>query len=161
MHRLLERSRALARDVSRPVDALRRSAPHVFVLDPSVASIAAARDAYEHGDLRARLAKYHADVDGAFWGWNRAWLDPEFRRWNLDAYLPRITVPTLIIQGRDDQYGTLAQVDAIERQLGGPHETLIVDGAGHAPFRDQPALVHARISDFVRRQGPSGSRDHT
>jgi len=136
-------------------------APHVFVEDLSVASIAAARDAYEHGDLRARLAKYHADVDGAFWGWNRAWLDPEFRRWNLEAYLPRITVPTLIIQGRDDQYGTLAQVDAIERQLGGPHETLIVDGAGHAPFRDQPALVHARISDFVRRQGPSGSRDHT
>ena len=126
-------------------------APHVFVEDISVASIAAARDAYEHGDLRARLAKYHADVDGAFWGWNRAWLDPEFRRWNLEAYLPRITAPTLIVQGSADQYGTLAQVEAIERQLGGPHETLIVEGAGHAPFRDQPALVHARIAEFVLR----------
>ena len=136
-------------------------APHVFVEDISVTSIAAARDAYEHGDLRARLAKYHADVDGAVWGWNRAWLDPEFRAWNLEHYLPRITAPTLIIQGRDDQYGTLAQVEAIERQLGGPHETLIVDGAGHAPFRDQPALVREAISDFVRRQVPSGSRDHT
>ena len=136
-------------------------APHVFVEDISVASIAAARDAYEHGDLRARLAKYHADVDGAFWGWNRAWLDPEFRRWNLEAYLPRITAPTLIVQGSADQYGTLAQVEAIERQLGGPHETLIVEGAGHAPFRDQPALVHERISDFVRRRAPSGSRGHT
>ncbi|MBV8761798.1 MAG: alpha/beta hydrolase [Deltaproteobacteria bacterium] len=126
-------------------------APHVFVEDISVASIAAARDAYEHGDLRARLAKYHADVDGAFWGWNRAWLDPGFRAWNLEAFLPRITAPTLIVQGSADQYGTLAQVEAIERQLGGPHETLIVEGAGHAPFRDQPALVHARIADFVLR----------
>lgn len=126
-------------------------APHVFVEDVSVASIAAARDAYEHGDLRVRLAKYHADVDGAFWGWNRAWLDPGFRTWNLEAYLPRITAPTLIVQGSADQYGTLAQVEAIERQLGGPHETLLVEGAGHAPFRDQPALVHARIADFVLR----------
>jgi pimeloyl-ACP methyl ester carboxylesterase len=116
-------------------------APHVFVEDVSVASIAAARDAYEHGDLRARLAKYHDDVDGAFWGWNRAWLDPGFRAWNLEAYLPRIRVPTLVVQGSADQYGTLAQVDAIERQLAGPVETLIVDGAGHAPIR---VLRHAR-----------------
>jgi pimeloyl-ACP methyl ester carboxylesterase len=125
-------------------------APHVFVEDISVQSIAAARDAYEHGDLRARLARYHDDVDGAFWGWNRAWLDPAFRRWNLEAYLPRITVPTLVVQGTADQYGTLAQVDAIERQLAGPVETLLVEGAGHSPFRDQPALVHARIADFIR-----------
>jgi pimeloyl-ACP methyl ester carboxylesterase len=128
-------------------------APHVFVEDISVQSIAAARDAYEHGDLRARLARYHDDVDGAFWGWNRAWLDPAFRRWNLEAYLPRITVPTLVVQGTADQYGTLAQVDAIERQLAGPVETLLVEGAGHSPFRDQPALVHARIADFIRTGG--------
>jgi pimeloyl-ACP methyl ester carboxylesterase len=134
----------------------------VFVEDISVQSIAAARDAYERGDLRARLAKYHDDVDGAFWGWNRAWLDPEFRRWNLEAYLPRITVPTLVVQGTADQYGTLAQVRAIERQLAGPIETLLVDGAGHAPFRDQPALVHQAISEFVARTpGPSGSRGRT
>ena len=82
-------------------------APHVFVEDISVQSIAAAREAYEHGDLRARLAKYHADVDGAFWGWNGAWLDPGFRSWNLEAYLPRITAPALIVQGTADQYGTL------------------------------------------------------
>lgn len=124
-------------------------APHVFVEDVSVASIAAARDAYEHGDLRARLARYHDDVDGAFWGWNRAWLDPGFRAWNLEAYLPRITAPVLVVQGTADQYGTLAQVEAIERQLAGPVETLLVEGAGHAPFRDDPALVHARIAAFI------------
>jgi len=126
-------------------------APHVFVEDLSVASIAAAAEAYRHGDLRARLAKYHDDVDGAFWGWNRAWLDPGFRTWNLEAYLPRITAPTLVVQGTADQYGTLAQVRAIERQLAGPVETMLVAGAGHAPFRDQPAAVHARIAEFVLR----------
>lgn len=126
-------------------------APHVFVEDISVSSIAAAREAYEHGDLRARLAKYHDDVDGAFWGWNRAWLDPAFRAWNLEAYLPKITAPVLVVQGTGDQYGTLAQVEAIERQLAGPVETMLVAGAGHSPFRDQPALVHAGIAAFVRR----------
>lgn len=126
-------------------------APHVFVEDVSIASIAAAREAYEHGDLRARLGKYHADVDGAFWGWNRAWLDPGFRSWNLEAYLPRVTAPTLIIQGTADPYGTLAQVRAIERQLAGPVETLLVEGAGHAAFRDAPDLVHARIAELVAR----------
>ena len=124
-------------------------APHVFVEDVSVASIARAADAYRTGDLRAKLARYHADVDGAFWGWNRAWLDPAFRRWNLEAYLPRITAPVLVVQGRADEYGTLAQVDAIARQAGGPVETLLVDDAGHAPFRDAPDLVNARIAAFA------------
>jgi len=127
-------------------------APHVFVEDISVQSIAAARDAYEHGDLRERLAKYHADVDGAFWGWNRAWLDPGFRSWNLEAYLPRITAPTLVVQGSADQYGTLAQVRAIERQLAGPVETMLVEGAGHAPFRDAQDLVATRIAQFLEQQ---------
>lgn len=128
-------------------------APHVFVEDVSVQSIAAARDAYEHGDLRARLARYHADVDGAFWGWNRAWLDPGFRAWNLEAYLPGITAAVLIVQGTADPYGTLAQVHAIERQVAGPVETMLVEGAGHAPFRDAPDRVHARIAQFVARIG--------
>jgi pimeloyl-ACP methyl ester carboxylesterase len=141
-------------------------APHVFVEDVSVESIAAAREAYEHGDLRARLAKYHDDVEGAFWGWNRAWLDPGFRSWNLEAYLPRITAPVLIVQGTADQYGTLAQVRAIERQVAGPAETVLVEGAGHAPFRDAPDAVTARIARFLeltpsRTPGPSGSRDRT
>ncbi len=125
-------------------------APHVFVEDLSVASIGAARVAYLEGDLRARLARHHADVDGAFWGWNRAWLDPGFRAWNLEAFLPAIRVPTLVIQGKDDAYGTLAQVAAIARGLGGPITTAILDACGHAPHRDQPAATLAAIAAYSR-----------
>ena len=127
-------------------------APHVFVEDVSVTSIAAAALAYRSGDLRAKLARHHADVDGAFWGWNGAWLDPGFRAWNLEAFLPAITAPALIVQGAHDEYGTGAQVEAIRRGSGGPVEVELVDGAGHAPFRDAPERVHARIAAFVRAQ---------
>jgi pimeloyl-ACP methyl ester carboxylesterase len=132
-------------------------APHVFVEDLSLASIHRAAVEYRTGDLRDRLARHHADVDGAFWGWNRAWLDPDFRRWNLEAFLASIMAPTLIVQGSADEYGTLAQVDAIARQLGGPHETVIVEGAGHAPHRSHPTEVHAAIASFIARtSGTSG-----
>jgi len=127
-------------------------APHVFVEDVSVRSIAAAKVAYETGDLRARLARHHADVDGAFWGWNRAWLDPDFRAWNLEALLPAIRAPILIVQGDADQYGTRAQVEAIARQAGGPVDVAMIADAGHSPFRDAPEAVHARIIAFVRDQ---------
>ena len=131
-------------------------APHVFVEDISVASIARAAEAYRAGPLRDALARHHADVDGAFWGWNRAWLDPAFRAWNLERFLPHVTVPVLIVQGAADEYGTLAQVDAIASQVGGPVETLVVAGAGHSPHRTHAAEVHARIAAFViaRRQAP-------
>jgi pimeloyl-ACP methyl ester carboxylesterase len=112
-------------------------AAHVFCEDLSVRSIEAARQAYEQGDLRARLQKHHRDVDGAFWGWNRAWLDPGFRAWNLEEFLPRVQVPTLILQGRDDPYGTLAQVEAIERGLRVDTTALILASCGHAPHRER------------------------
>jgi pimeloyl-ACP methyl ester carboxylesterase len=133
-----------------PVKALVLIAPHVFVEDISVESIAKAADAYRTTDLPERLARHHTDVEGAFWGWNRAWLDPAFRKWNLEAFLPRITAPTLIVQGAADEYGTMAQVEAIARQLDGPCEQLIVPGAGHAPHRT--AGVPAQIAAFIRRQ---------
>jgi pimeloyl-ACP methyl ester carboxylesterase len=124
-------------------------APHVFVEDLSVTSIAAARDAYVDGDLRERLARHHDDVDGAFWGWNRAWLDPQFRAWNIEASLPRIRAPILVIQGADDPYGTLAQVDAIERQAGAPVTRRILDACGHAPHRDQPEATRAAMLEAI------------
>ena len=132
------------------VQALVLIAPHVFVENISVESIAKAADAYRTTDLREKLARHHADVDGAFWGWNRAWLDPGFRAWNLEAFLPRISAPALVVQGAADEYGTFAQVEAIARQLAGPCEQLIVPGAGHAPHRT--AGVPAQIAAFIRRQ---------
>nr|HEX4318147.1 alpha/beta hydrolase [Kofleriaceae bacterium] len=128
-------------------------APHVFVEDVSVESIARAADAYRDAGsgLRARLAKHHADVDGAFWGWNRAWLDPGFRAWNLEPLLPAIAAPILVVQGERDDYGTRAQVDAIARGAGGRVDVAWIASAGHAPFRDAPAEVIAAIAAFVRR----------
>ncbi len=113
-------------------------APHVFCEDRSVDGIEKARDAYKHGDLRERLAKYHDDVDVAFWGWNRAWLDPGFRAWNIEEYLPRISAPVLVVQGDADPYGTLAQVDAIDRGVPAGITRVILPGVGHAPHRERP-----------------------
>lgn len=125
-------------------------APHVFVEDLSVKSIAEAREAYLHGDLRQRLLRRHGDnVDGAFWGWNRAWLDPGFRAWNLEEYLPRIRVPALVVQGQDDPYGTLAQVESIATKSGGPVSRLVLPRCGHAPHREQTEATVGAVRDFV------------
>jgi pimeloyl-ACP methyl ester carboxylesterase len=108
-------------------------APHFFVEDVSVSSIEAAKTAYETTDLRARLGRYHRDPDNAFRGWNGAWLDPGFRDWRIDTYLPRVTAPLLVLQGEADEYGTAAQLDCAARLAGGAVETMLIPGARHAP----------------------------
>ena len=124
------------------------AAPHILVEDVSVASIAQARQAYLETDLRARLGRYHADPDSAFWGWNDIWLDPAFRRWNLDEYLSRIACPVLAIQGLDDEYGTLAQIRGI-RRLAPQTQLLEIPDCGHSPHKDQPARVIQAVAGFV------------
>lgn len=127
-------------------------APHVFNEDVSVRSIRAAKDAYDHGRLREQLARYHGDnVDGAFWGWNRAWLDPDFLAWNIEEFLPVIQLPLLIIQGEDDEYGTVSQVEAIRAQVAGPAEVLMLPDCHHSPHRDQPQATLDAIAAFVAR----------
>jgi pimeloyl-ACP methyl ester carboxylesterase len=126
-------------------------APHVFVEDVSVASIARARVAFETTDLRERLARHHADPEGAFRGWNDIWLHPDFRAWNIEDVLPAITCPVLAIQGFDDEYGTMAQIDAVARQVRGPVELLRLDRCGHSPHRDQPAAVLEAMTRFLAR----------
>ncbi len=128
-------------------------APHVFVEDLSVASIADAKTKFETTNLPEKLARHHRDAARTFWGWNNIWLHPEFRRWNIEEYLPRITCPILAIQGLDDQYGTMAQVQAIARQSGGPVEILTLAECRHSPQRDQPDAVLAAIARFVKRIG--------
>src|SRR5438876_6825606 len=135
----------------RPVRALIALAPHVFVEDVSIASIQRAKDAYASTSLREKLARYHDEVDSAFFGWNDVWLAPEFRQWNIEPYLDRIRCPVLLIQGRDDEYGTLAQLDAIERRIAGSVERIVLDDCGHSPHRDQPQATLAAITAFVSR----------
>ena len=134
------------------VKALILEAAHVFCEDLSVTSIAAAKKAYEESDLRAKLARYHGDnVEGAFWGWNSAWLDPGFRHWNLERYLPDIRIPALVLQGKDDAYGTPEQVIRIARGLAGPVETHLLVQCGHAPHKEQPDRTLALAVDFLGR----------
>lgn len=132
------------------LDALVLEAPHVFCEDLGVASIAAAREAYVSGDLRAKLSKYHDDVDAAFFGWNRAWLDPKFREWSIERYLPSVTVRTLVIQGEDDAYGTLAQVEAIERDVR-IAKRVVFPKCGHAPHRELPEQTLTAMLAFLKR----------
>jgi len=126
-------------------------APHVFVEDLSVASIAEAKTSFETTDLPEKLARHHRDAARTFWGWNDIWLHPDFRRWNIEEFLPRITRPILAIQGLDDQYGTMAQVQAIVRQSGGPVEILPLAECRHSPQRDQPDATVAAIAKFVKQ----------
>jgi pimeloyl-ACP methyl ester carboxylesterase len=124
-------------------------APHVFVEDICIASIAAAREAFESTDLPERLGKRHRDPRKTFYLWNDVWLDPEFRSWNIEEYLPAIRCPVLAIQGEDDEYGTMAQLDAIARQVKGPCELLKLPGCGHSPQRDRADEVVSAVARFV------------
>ncbi|MCA1825564.1 MAG: alpha/beta fold hydrolase [Myxococcales bacterium] len=129
--------------------ALILEAPHVFTEEGGLASIAKMRELYRTADLREKLARWHADVDAAFNGWNGAWLDPEFRKWNLEEFLPRITAPILIVQGKDDEYGTVKQVEAIEK--GAPDvRSVLLDQCGHSPHRDQPGKTLDAMAGFIR-----------
>jgi pimeloyl-ACP methyl ester carboxylesterase len=123
-------------------------APHVMVEDVSVQSITAARDAYLSGGLRERLARYHADVDCAFWQWNDIWLSDAFRGFDIRAECRRITAPVLAIQGAGDPYGTLEQIRQIEPTLGLVRQEVLAD-CGHSPHRDQPVQTLALVQDFL------------
>ena len=130
------------------VEGLVLMAPHVFAEAPGLASIAEAKRAYEEGDLRARLAKYHAHVDNAFLGWNGAWLDPGFRAWNIESFVDRWRVPALLIQGADDQYGTLAQIRSIEARTPAPVRSLILEACRHSPHVERPQATLDAAAKF-------------
>ncbi len=124
------------------------AAPHILVEDLSVSSIELARKAYLETDLRARLAKYHDDPDSPFWGWNRIWLDPAFRAWSIEAEIAGIRCPLLALQGLDDEYGTLRQIQGIKQRLA-QTELLSLPACGHSPHRDQPEKVIKAVTQFI------------
>ena len=142
---------ALIHAGTHPVRGVVVMAPHVFIEDVCVASIREAARQFETTDLAGRLGKYHRDARKTFHLWADAWLDPAFRSWNIEAYLPGIKCPVLAIQGEEDEYGTMAQLDAIARQVGGPCELLKLPQCGHSPHRDQPEKVLEAVVDFVKR----------
>ncbi len=144
------------------VEACIVMAPHLFVEDISIAAIQAAREAFVQGDLRQRLAKFHADVDCAFWQWNDVWLKRAFRSFNIEAECRKITCPLLAIQGLDDPYGTMAQIDALDdseqnfsiqtSQLPAKnmHRVLLkLEQCGHSPHKDQTQKVLSSISEWL------------
>lgn len=138
-----------------PIPGLRAlvlEAPHVFAEPHGLESIAKIADAYRTTSLRERLARHHgANVDTAFWGWNGVWLHPDFRAWNIEDVLPGVAVPTLIVQGENDEYGTWAHVESIERLAPGPVETLRIPECGHAPHAEQRDTTLAAMSRFINK----------
>ncbi|MGH2887316.1 MAG: GNAT family N-acetyltransferase, partial [Solirubrobacteraceae bacterium] len=139
---------ALIHAAHHPVEAVVAIAPHVFVEDICVREIERARTAYLETDLRDRLARHHRDPDAAFFGWNDVWLDPAFPEWDITGELERITCPLLLIQGERDQYGTLAQLDAIEQRARGRVTRLHLD-CQHSPPTEMPQETAAAIVRFV------------
>ena len=127
-------------------------APHVFIEPLCLSSIEKAAEAFENTDLSEKLGRYHRDARKTFYGWADVWLDPEFKGWDIRAdYLPGVRCPVLAIQGHDDEYGTMAQLDEIGRRVSGPCELLKLENCGHAPFRDQPDLVVSKASSFIEK----------
>jgi pimeloyl-ACP methyl ester carboxylesterase len=124
-------------------------APHFIVEDISVKSIAEIKTAYETTEFKARLARWHKHVDNAFYGWNGAWLDPKFREWDISDYLAYIRVPVKIIQGADDQYGTMRQIEIAREECYCPLDVTVLPGAAHSPQREAPAATLEAVSEFA------------
>jgi pimeloyl-ACP methyl ester carboxylesterase len=134
-----------------PVSALVLLAPHVFVEEICVTAIRGTREAFERGELRARMARHHDDPDAAFRGWCDVWLDPAFEQWNLEEEAARLQAPALLIQGADDPYGTLEQLDRIEARARGPVQRLVLPG-GHSPHLEHGPRVADAVAAFLADQ---------
>ncbi|CUH64035.1 acetoin dehydrogenase E2 subunit dihydrolipoyllysine-residue acetyltransferase [Thalassovita gelatinovora] len=126
-------------------------APHFFTEDMGLAEISKAKTVFETGELKQKMAKYHRDPENTFRGWNDSWLAPGFKSWNVGEVIDYLRIPVLAIQGRQDQYGTLAQIDEIDSRIYSPLETAILDDCGHSPHFDQPKQTLAAITDFTAR----------
>jgi len=131
------------------IEGIALIAPHFIVEDISVASIAEIKKTYETTNLKEKLSRWHKDVDNAFYGWNAAWLDPKFRNWDISEYLAYIRVPVAILQGVDDQYGTMRQVEIAQEECYCPVDVTVIPGAGHQPHREAQGATLDAISEFA------------
>jgi len=135
----------------RPVSGVIALAPHVMVEGFGLVSIRQARENYLTTNLKQKLARYHDDPDSAFWGWNNIWLHPDFPAWNIEEYLSRISCPVLAMQGEDDEYGTMEQIERIADKAPRVELLKLID-CGHSPHRDQPEVVIQAAARFVNRR---------
>jgi pimeloyl-ACP methyl ester carboxylesterase len=126
-------------------------APHFFTEEVGLAEIRRARKSFESGGLREKLKPWHADVDCAFRSWNEPWLNPDMRKWDITEALGYIRVPILIVQGKDDQFGTLKQVETAQQECFCPVEALVLPGVRHVPQREAPELTLKAVTDFINR----------
>jgi pimeloyl-ACP methyl ester carboxylesterase len=126
-------------------------APHFFVEEVGLAEIRRARDAFTAGTFREKLMRWHADVDRAFRSWSEPWLNPEFPKWDITEELAYIRVPILIVQGDQDQYGTLRQLAVAQEECFCPVETAVLPGIRHVPHREAPELTLTTMADFINR----------
>jgi pimeloyl-ACP methyl ester carboxylesterase len=139
--------------IGRPL-AIALEAPHVFVEDITVTRIAEVRELYPNTDLRMKLARHHGpNVEPLFRYWTDVWLRPEFRAWNIEAYLPGIDAPVLVVQGKNDEYGTERQVETIVAALDGHCEAMMLDNCRHSPHLDQRAIAESTMAGFIRGLG--------
>jgi pimeloyl-ACP methyl ester carboxylesterase len=143
---------ALIHAAEHPVRGVVAMAPHVFVEELTLAEIRRARARYEQEGLRERMAAHHRDPDAAFYGWNDVWLDPAFPAWNIEGLVAEITAPVLLIQGSEDPYGTLAQVDAVAARVRGPVNRLVLP-CRHAPHVQAAEPTLAAVREFVSAHG--------
>ena len=134
-----------------PVRGVVAMAPHVLIEPVCLASIQKAKNAFETTDLAARLGRYHRDSRKTFYGWADVWLDPDFAGWDIrEDYRPGVRAPVLAVQGHDDEYGTMAQLDEIARHVRGPCRLLKLQECGHSPFRDQPEKTLSAVVPFIK-----------
>jgi pimeloyl-ACP methyl ester carboxylesterase len=126
-------------------------APHFFTEPEGLAEIARAKESYEQGDLRGKLARWHRDPDNAFHGWNGVWLDPAFRTWDISEELAYIRVPILIVQGEHDQYGTTRHIEVARQECYCPVEVALLPGVRHNPAREAAATTLQSVADFTNR----------
>lgn len=131
------------------VRALILIAPHVFVEEETIASIASIRDSFAASDRASRMAKYHVEPETTFHGWADVWLSDGFLSWNIEEYLPGVSCPILLIQGEADEYGTTGQLDAIAEGVAGPVRAVMVEDAGHSPHLSHPEPVTGAVVDFI------------
>lgn len=123
-------------------------APHLFVEDITISSIVQAKQAFQHTELRNKLGKHHRDVDATFWAWNHVWLDPSFRSWSIEEESLNIVAPLLAIQGKDDEYGTLSQIDCLPKLVTHAQAVALPD-CKHSPHKDQPEHTLTLCKDFI------------